>query len=599
MRATFFLLGLGAVSIMGCGGSTDSDLFADAGGAPDTSTLDVSVPDVDTTDVIAPPDASTVDACVPGCSDDLHGIVDCNGNPVQPCPGDQGCKAGACVPACDAFAARPGSVGCDFYSVDPDVIQGFGLEGACFAVAIVNPWTSDATLTVDRAGSTLSPDGFGRIVQGSGKSITYAPLTGSKVPAGATAVLFLARSNGGNPACPNGITPALTVDPAVHGTGLGSAFHITSSSPVSAWDFAPYAAGSLSTGVGNATMLYPTTAWSTNYLVVDAYEKSLLANGVPSTDIVALADNTQVTIKPVANIPGGGGVTAAAAGASTVYTLGKGQILQITQNEELTGSPIEASKPVGVWGAHTCMNIDPSVGFCDPGHQQLPPVAAMGSEYVGVRYRGRDGTEETPPWRMVGVVDGTVLTWDPSPPSGAPSTLSAKQLVNFKAAGPFHVRSQDAAHPFYLSAHMSGGSAFAGKGDPEFVNVITPPQWTPSYAFFTDPAFPESNLVFIRKKGASGFADVTLDCAGKLTGWAPVGAGGLYEFVRADLSTGDFVAQASCNNGPHTAKSTAPFTVTAWGWGSAMTSTYTGNNSYAVTAGALAAPLNGVVFSAK
>ena len=39
------------------------------------------------------------------------------------------------------------------------------------------------------------------------------------------------------------------------------------------------------------------------------------------------------------------------------------------------------------------------------------------------------------------------------------------------------------------------------------------------YVFFTDPTYPETNLVVVRKKGASGFADVNLDCAGKIEGW--------------------------------------------------------------------------------
>ena len=52
----------------------------------------------------------------------------------------------------------------------------------------------------------------------------------------------------------------------------------------------------------------------------------------------------------------------------------------------------------------------------DSAQQMIPPVHALGSEYVAVRYRNRMSDfpgidpslvpEETPPWRMVGVVDG-------------------------------------------------------------------------------------------------------------------------------------------------------------------------------------------------
>ena len=117
-------------------------------------------------------------------------------------------------------------------------------------------------------------------------------------------------------------------------------------------------------------------------------------------------------------------------------------------------------------------------------------MRALGSEYVGVRYRNRyDGVEESPPWRIIGAVDGTTLTWDPAPPSGAPTTLSLGQVAQFDANGPFVVRSQDASHPFYVSAHMTGAAQFDpsqqrppngdadGRGDAEFVNVIPPGEY--------------------------------------------------------------------------------------------------------------------------
>lgn len=78
------------------------------------------------------------------------------------------------------------------------------------------------------------------------------------------------------------------------------------------------------------------------------------------------------------------------------YTLGKGQVLQITQDAPLIGSVIQSNVPVGVWGGKSALGIDTCCD--DTGHQQIPPVRALGSEYVGVRYRNRyDGQEEAPP----------------------------------------------------------------------------------------------------------------------------------------------------------------------------------------------------------
>src|SRR6202034_1936191 len=135
-------------------------------------------------------------------------------------------------------------------------------------------------------------------------------------------------------------------------------------------------------------------------------------------------------------------------------------------------------------GGHTGLNIGTDDCCADIAHQQIPPVRALGSEYVGVRYRNRyDGQEESPPWRIIGAADGTVLTWEPSAPSGAPTTLSLGQVTEFATNGPFVVTSQDSSHPFYVAAHMTGAAEFDpsqqdaggvadGRGDAEFVNVI-------------------------------------------------------------------------------------------------------------------------------
>ena len=52
------------------------------------------------------------------------------------------------------------------------------------------------------------------------------------------------------------------------------------------------------------------------------------------------------------------------------------------------------------------------------------------------------------------------------------------------------------------------------RGDPEFVNVVPALEFFSSYVFFTDPTYPETNLVVVRSEATDVFQDVTLDCAG-------------------------------------------------------------------------------------
>ncbi len=541
-------------------------------------------------------------ACAVHCSSDLHQVLDCNNNIVSTCPDNQGCAGGACVDACEAAKAGKTTIGCDYWTFYPDMYPGD--YGDCWAVYIANTWGSPVSVSVERNGVALPNIASAeRIPSGSGQSITYSPLPSGKIPANQVAILFLAATANAPVGCPAGITPALTTDPALHGTGIGDAFHIITSAPVVGYQIYPYGGGN--SAITSATLLLPTPAWDDNYVAVDAYKNTA---GSPWVSVVA-AEDTAVTISPTAAIVGGGGVSADPQGTPITYNLKAGQYLQFVQSAELIGSPIQATKPVAVFGGATCMDVPSNAGACDAAHQQLPPVKALGHEYVGVKYRDRYGTAESPPWRLVGAVDGTTLKWEPSTPAGAPTTLAAGQTAEFQAPGPFVVSSQDAKHPFYMAQYMTGCTLYwtGGdcRGDPEFVNMIPPQQYLPSYVFFTDPTYPETNLVVVREKGQNGFEDVNLDCAGTLTGWQPVGSSGNYEYTRTDLVRHNFQKQGNCDNGRHEISSKAPFGLTVWGWGSAETGgQYRCNNcggfysqavSYGYPAGASVQPINTVV----
>ena len=86
-------------------------------------------------------------------------------------------------------------------------------------------------------------------------------------------------------------------------------------------------------------------------------------------------------------------------------------------------------------------------------------------------------------------------------------------------------------------------------------------------------------------------------CVGKLSGWAPVGASGQYEFKRVDLVTGNFAKVGTCDNGRHSAKSDVPFGLTVWGWGSKASKPAIMSEavSYAYPAGASVQPINTIV----
>jgi IgGFc binding protein len=587
------------------------------------------------------------------------------GKAVQTCQSLEQCEeredSATCVNPCLDSLGNNTSNGCDFYAVEMDMTP--EAVGVCYAVFVVNQWSTGALakLQVSRGGQTLPIEQFARIPVGKGADITYAPFPAAGLATNQIAILFLSRdpTHAGDlrptpedPAfladCPPGVTPAIVGDAAFHGTGVANAFHIQTNVPVVAYQMLPYGGGRAR--VTGATLLVPTSAWDSNYVIADAYQAPNPAfipedRAGPTTVIIASQDSTHVTIKATAKIVGGGPIASAPAGVPATYKLNQGQYLQFTQPAELTGSAVQADGPIAVIGGATLMDVPVDMLRADSAEQMLPPVRALGSEYVAVRYRNRGASEETVPWRIVGVVDGTQLTYDPPQP-GAPTVVNAHQpAAEFWAPGPFVV-SSDAAHPFYLAAYMTGGCGeendagecpggnpvgtgpLDGRGDPEFLNVVPPGQYLPRYTFFTDPTYPETNLVVVRERDPQTgvMPDVGLDCLGTLTGWAPVGTQGLYEMTRVDLSTGDFQGVGNCDNGVHTIAATIPgaptgggapvprFTVTIWGWGSEATyfpdidpqgsaiaetnPKFTRWVSYGYPAGANFQPLNNVVLSA-
>lgn len=514
------------------------------------------------------------------CSADLHHVLDCNGNVLETCAEDKGCSPdGTCIPACDAAVASKSTLGCELYA-QPVV-------GGCYAVAIANTWTSPVSLTVDLAGAPVDIANFARLPSGNGQSITYTPLPGGMIPPQEVALLFLVNT-GAYGACPAGVTAPTT--------NTDTRFHIETSAPVVGYDISPFGGGA--SAITSASLLIPTSAWDTNYVAIAPWPFG--SNSTPPRlTIIAREDDTNVTISPKVDVVGGyidgTPVPGTGQGVPATYTLSKGQALWFEQQAELTGSPIQSDKPIGVIGSSGCINID--VCCCDGAHQQIPPVRALGSEYVAVRYRNRvDGMEESPPWRIVGAVDGTTLTYEPATPAGAPTSLSSGEIAEFRASEPFVVRSQDPDHPIYLAGYMTGGGGFDDRGDPEFVNVIPAQQYLESYVFFADPTYPETNLVLVRGRANDGtFKDVTLDCAGVLDGWQPIGDGD-YEYTRFDLVRGNFETQGACDNGRREITSEAPFGLTVWGWGSTesapFVSTYV---SYAYPGGASIQSINDVI----
>jgi hypothetical protein len=519
------------------------------------------------------------------CSGDLHSIVKCNGDVVKACLGTEGCDpiTKTCVNACEAAKNAKRSIGCDYYAVFMDALD----QNGCFAAFVANTWNQAVKINVEYDGQPLPVENFAYLPAGKGPNLVYLPLGTDLLAPGKVAILFLAGHTGApapnNPVCP---APTAVPDGAMlfNQTGRGKAFHITSDAPIVMYQMNPFGGGAAA--VSGASLLIPSTAWDTSYLALHAYDAG---PQFTSMNIVA-REPTTVKILPTKSIAGGGGLNGGPAGLAYSFDLAAGEHAQFTQIDELTGSVIEADKPVGFFAGARCSQVPNNVYACDHLEQMIPPIKALGSEYVGVSHKTRSG--EPAFWRVMGVVDGTTLSW--SSDVGGPTSVDQGQVVQFYSSFPFVVKSQDSEHPFLLMAHMTGGdtNGMGGVGDADSVLMIPPAQFLNNYVFFADPTYPITNLVVVREKTGGSFWDVTLDCAGgPLTGWKPIGD---YEYTRMDLTNGDFQNVGPCSTGARSAKSVGKFGLWVWGWGSPQTASFTSYVSYGYPGGMNVLPINNV-----
>lgn len=517
----------------------------------------------------------------PICSSDLQQIIDATtGVVLQTCPPDQGCLDGRCVPACEAARAAQGSVGCDFVvptspfyaNGTPGAVQ----SGPCHALMVANPWGRPAQLELWRDGIQLDVELATRLPDGIADTTVYDPLPASGVPTDRVAVVFLSHRpgvhNGSSLECP--IEPAVLGDTAAHGSSRGTAFSLVSDTPIQVYDIVPY--GGAPTYLPSASLVLPSSAWGDAYMALTPDEP----DGVVWMLAVAAHDGTTVELWPTVSMTPGT-ITDAPPGGPTPYLLDAGETVQWHAAADPSGSVLVADQPIGVLGGNTYLRVD-SVDMPDSGHdaahQMLPGAAAAGWEHVGAGIVSRlpGSTPESVPYRMMGLVDGTALAWDPVvPPAGAPTTLDAGQVVQFETRDPFVVTAQDDQHPFVLSQTMPGthGAAsgcldpgpMCSLGDDDWVVLVPPAQFLRSYSFFVDPTYGTSNLVVVRQAGSTGFADVELQCLGPITGWQPVGAGARFEYAHVELYRGGVGTVPACETSQHRAWSDEDFGIVVWG----------------------------------
>ncbi|MCA9242812.1 MAG: DUF11 domain-containing protein [Phycisphaerales bacterium] len=243
-------------------------------------------------------------------------------------------------------------------------------------------------------------------------------------------------------------------------------------------EFIVYQINRVST-TSDAALGLPINALNTEY-IISGYYSTLTRSDRGQFTVVAVADDTDVTITPKQELAGPG--AGYPAGLPFMITLdrGEGFLAQSKVNGlpgDLTGSIVSSSRPVAVSNGNKCANVPADVYACDHVFETAHPTATWGHDIFVANLPLRPNGSF---YRVVGSVNGTPVTMD-----GA-----ALGMVNrgaYLEVGPLtgiHVFS--ATNPIFVTQYMTGQD-FTGAefGDPAMGNAVPAEQYLNAYTFST------------------------------------------------------------------------------------------------------------------
>jgi hypothetical protein len=480
---------------------------------------------------------------------------------------------------CAEAASSNSYVGCDYW---PTVLANNVWSIFDFAVVVANTGSTEADITV------TGPNGFTQT---------------ANVPANQLTKIYLpwVSELKGPDTDSCGDAMPLTASVLSHGGG----YHLVSSVPVTVyqfnaleykgeggpsgknWDSCPGTTmtcdeddmpiGCLSYS-NDASLLLPSTAMTGNYRVMGEHGWSEQADdGSGSQDIMgayfavtATQDNTDVTVQisSTGRVLAGTGIAATEANGILKFSLNAGDVAEVVgdlgDQVDLSGSLINATKPVQLLTGIPCIYQPEGSPSCDHIESSVFPAETLGKHYVVSPPTAPNGNVVGHVVRFYGNVDGTHLTFTPSMPSGCKATLDAGEVVDCGVVqGSFDVSGD---HEFGVGTFMLGGSLLdpdSAEGDPSESMVIAVEQYRTRYVFLAPDDYDISYVDIVTPSGNS----ITLD--GNPVSQAPTTITSSYGVIRKKITGGGA-------GGSHVLTATSPVSIQVIGYGTATSYQFPG-----------------------
>ena len=274
-------------------------------------------------------------------------------------------------------------------------------------------------------------------------------------------------------------------------------------------------------GGGDGVTVLPVTALGTEYRVT-SFRTLNWATAV----IVGTQNGTSLTITPTQNTLAGN-----AAGVPFNVTINEGQTYMVKASADLSGTLVQSSAPVNVFGHNRCSNI-PSGSYCDFIWAQCIPISNWGTEYITGHLAGRTNTTDY--YKVVAHTNGTQVYFN----GVLMATLNAGQYYQNAFSNGNYITSNN---PISVTqcARSKFHSPSSGSGDPAMIQLIPAINYGKQYRFSTGAiAYMTSQYITIVTKTANtGLA--RLDGAG-LGGWTTIGTSG-WSYTTSSLANGEHI----------------------------------------------------------
>ncbi len=411
--------------------------------------------------------------------------------------------------SCAHAEAERTYVGCDFWpTVHPNVVKTW----FDYAVVVANAGNAAGQVVVERGGKQVAT---------------------AEVPANGLVKVFLPWVDAlkhFTAKCDTDIS--VSIPPLDSRRVVGGAYHLTSTVPVTVWQFNPleYAGKGGPPGkswegcddcwpgchsyTNDASLLLPSTALTGSYVV--SAQAGIDTEEIRSPGyilVTGLHDGTKVTVKvsAVGKIAAGAGIAETGPGEVLAFSIDQGDVVRLlgTPATDLGGTLVTADQAVQVMTGVPHIYLPFDRGSSDHIEEVVFPVETLGKRYYVTRPTGPRGGPVKHSVRLYGVTDGTRLTYPGHRPADAPNAIARGQVHDLGIVEEdFEVI---ADQPLQIATFMLGQTmvdpAIGGKGDPSQSAVAAVEQYRRKYVFLAPDDYDVSYADVVMPGGARVLMD--------------------------------------------------------------------------------------------